>query len=395
MTRLSLVAVMSIVTVLFFSCKDPNEYRVDAAFAGYLQRFEDSAAVRGKNFDLQGGGLIMEFANLKDNTAGLTHYENPIRIEFDRDYWNQISNNAGSDLMKEDLVFHELGHGLLNRKHLNTTLENGDWKSIMCGGDKANGRSWNINYKGMRRLYYINELFKESTPAPDFSSNQFVADSSGYTPKLKLSFDDAANAGWRIVDTTSFKTSLENGRMRFESKTSKILMAFFPNTNINVQSDFSYELNMEYSSNDLTGQFGIVFGNVPNGSTGSTDPVEYFTIDKNKNMYMGNRTWYSYFTQLLENQIKPAAGNKLKVFKSGNMLYYFVNNVYSYCSEIETKVAGTQYGFVIPAKGVLYLDNLVISQRSYSGASQKTIINQPVEFDCVAIESLNQGLIKR
>jgi hypothetical protein len=138
-----------------------------------------------------------------------------------------------------------------------------------------------------------------------------------------------------------------------------------------------------------------VFGNVPNGSTGSTDPVEYFTIDKNKNMYMGNRTWYSYFTQLLENQIKPAAGNKLKVFKSGNMLYYFVNNVYSYCSEIETKVAGTQYGFVIPAKGVLYLDNLVISQRSYSGASQKTIINQPVEFDCVAIESLNQGLIKR
>lgn len=394
MIRLSLVAVILIVTVLFFSCKDPDEYSVDPSFAVYLQRFEDSAAVRGKNFDLQSTGLIMKFAKLKDNTAGLTHYENPIRIEFDRDYWNKISNTAGSDLMKEDLVFHELGHGLLNRKHLNTTLENGDWKSIMCGGDKVNGRSWNINYKGIRRLYYINELFNESTPAPDFSSNQFFADSTGYTPKVKFNFDNAANTGWKIVDTTYYKTSLVNGRMRFESKISSMLL-FFSKTLISVQSDFSYELNMEYGSDDLTGQFGIVFGNVPDGSTGSTDPIEYFTIDKNKNMYMGNRTWYSYFTQLLENQIKPAAGNKLKVFKSGNMLYYFINNVYSYCSEIETKVAGTQFGFVIPAKGVLYLDDLVISQRAFSGVSSKAILNQSVEFGCVPVESLNQGLIKR
>jgi hypothetical protein len=359
-----------------------------------LQRFEDSAAVRGKNFDLQNTGLIMEFANLKDNTAGLTHYEHPIRIEFDRDYWNKISNNAGSDLMKEDLVFHELGHGLLNRKHLNTTLENGDWKSIMCGGDKVNGRSWNINYKGMRRLYYINELFNESTPAPDFSSIQFFADSTGYTPKVKLSFDNVASAGWKIVDTTFYKTSLVNGRMRFESKTTNLLM-FFSKTNIDIQSDFSYELNMEYANDDLTGQFGIVFGNVPGGSNGSSDPVEYFTIDKSKNMYMGNRTWYSYFTQLQENQIIPTSGNKLKIFKTGKMLYYFINNVYSYCSEIETQVDGTQYGFVVPAKGVLYLDNLIISQRSASGVSQKAISNQPVVFDCVAVQSLNQGIIKR
>jgi len=122
----------------FFSCKDTDEYNVDSAFTDYLQRFEDEAATRGRYFDLHKTGLIIEFGNLKGGYAGLTHYENPIRIEIDQKYWNAITKYAGSDLMKEDLIFHELGHGLLGRKHLNSTLENGDWKSIMCGGDKVN-----------------------------------------------------------------------------------------------------------------------------------------------------------------------------------------------------------------------------------------------------------------
>jgi len=32
---------------------------------------------RGKDFDLQNTGLIVEFADLKDEQAGLCHYENP------------------------------------------------------------------------------------------------------------------------------------------------------------------------------------------------------------------------------------------------------------------------------------------------------------------------------
>ena len=114
--------------LVFTSCKDSKEYRVDSSFSDYLQRFETEAASRGRTFDPQSSGLIIEFANLKDNTAGLTHYEKPIRIEIDQTYWNDISKSAGADLMKEDLIFHELGHGLLKREHLNTTLENGDWK---------------------------------------------------------------------------------------------------------------------------------------------------------------------------------------------------------------------------------------------------------------------------
>lgn len=373
----------SLLILSFFlsSCNDPNEYRVDATFVDYLQLFENEAAKRDKNFDLQSTGLIIEFADLKDNTAGLTHYENPIRIEIDETYWKAISKSAGADLMKEDLIFHELGHGLLGRKHMNSTLENGDWKSIMCGGDKINGRSWNINYKGMRREYYINELFDESTPVPEFSSIQLMVDTTGYTSNLFLSFDSEAQAGWEIKDIIEYKTSIDKGRLKFESKVNDIYLVFLRIASISVQTDFSFELSIQYPLGGATNQYGMIFGHVPEGSMGINDPVEYFTINNNKNMQMGNRTWFSFFTEINQTSILTGGKNKLKVVKIGKLLYYFINNVYTYCSEMEVIENGNRFGFMVPSKGTVYIDNFGISQNIKSSAAAKIIQNQIVEFE--------------
>jgi hypothetical protein len=206
------------------ACKDETEYRVDNEFEEYVIRFETEASARGRNFDFKSTGLIVEFADLKDDKAGLCHYEKPIRIEIDKKYWTAIGKSAGADAMKEDLLFHELGHGILNRRHLNTTLENGDWKSMMCGGEKVNDRPWNINYRGERRPYYIDELFNESTAAPDFSSIHLFADTSGFARRVFLSFDteDKKDAAWPMGDSLNYKTSIDNKRLRFESKISKL-----------------------------------------------------------------------------------------------------------------------------------------------------------------------------
>jgi len=147
---------------LSISCKDTNEYRVNDEFTPYVQKFIDEAALRGKTYDFEKTGLIIEFANLDNDVAGLCHYEDPIRIQIDKDYWNALQGTEGEELMKEDLIFHEMGHGILGRKHINDILENGDWKSIMCGGDKVDDRPWNINYRGFRRTYYLDELFNHT-----------------------------------------------------------------------------------------------------------------------------------------------------------------------------------------------------------------------------------------
>ncbi len=304
-----------VVTFGLASCKNSSEHRVGSEFTVYVQRFQDEATKHGKNLDLINGGLIVEFADLKDGVAGLCHYEKPIRIEIDKTYWAAIEKFADADLMKEDLLFHELGHGFLGRKHLNTLLENGDWKSIMCGGDKVNGRSWNINYHGVRRTYYVDELFNESTAAPVYSSLQLVVDTTGYTPTYSLNFNSLSQAGWPIAETTNYSTTLTtDGKLKFQSKNSQSYLVSTP-IQTAISSNFSYELTVENPTGNTTDQYGIIFGVIPDGSTANNAPLEYFNINNGKKMFMGNRTYYSFFTELDESKIVPSGKNKLKVFK--------------------------------------------------------------------------------
>jgi len=87
--KLSFYIFILLITLIVTSCGDPNEYRVEPVFAEYVQRFELEAAKRGKDYKLQTEGLIIEFAKLKNDQAGLCHYEDPIRIEVDSIYWKK------------------------------------------------------------------------------------------------------------------------------------------------------------------------------------------------------------------------------------------------------------------------------------------------------------------
>jgi hypothetical protein len=377
-----------------FSCNDPDEYTVDSEFAVYLERFQTEAAKNNKTFDLQATGLIIEFAKLKNNIAGLTHYEDPIRIEIDKNYWAEISNTAGADLMKENLIFHELGHGLLGREHLNTTLENGEWKSIMCGGDKINDRSWNINYRGERKQYYLDELFKENTPEPEFSSNLLLVDTTGFSKLIERNFESVDQMIWSAVDDSDHKISLDNGRLRFQSKVDDIYLIYvnLKDSPIDINSNFAYELTLQYPAGDATNQYGIVFG--PVSSDGVNDPVEYFSINNNKKMFMGNRSWYSYFTELEKQSIINAGKNKLKIFKIGTFIYYFINNTYCYSSEIEASSNLNQFGFMVPSQGTMWIDNFIVYQKTNSKKTQKVNQNINLEFNTSRVKSLNQGVIR-
>ncbi|MEI8273591.1 MAG: hypothetical protein WCG08_13295 [Paludibacter sp.] len=382
--------------VLLISCKDPKEYRIAPAFTDYLQRFETEGALRGHNFSPQTDGLIIEFANLSANTAGLTHYETPIRIEIDKAYWNDITSSAGADLMKEDLLFHELGHGLLGRSHLNTTLDNDDWKSIMCGGTKVADRAWNINYRGVRRKYYVDELFDVNTVLPDFASLTLPVDTTGFTTVYSKTFTNVSQSIWLDKTSSQLAISIDNRRIRFQSSVDKIFLVFasLPSA-IDINSTFSYEMTFYYPTGDVSNQYGLIFGPVAAKSDGTSDPIEYFTINNNKKMYMGNRSCYSFYTELSESSIVSAGVNKLKVYKFGTSLYYFINNVYCYTTEMVANANINEVGFMMPALGTVWLTDLIIAYKGGSAENSMKIKQiQPIDVRIQAIDKQFQHTVK-
>ncbi|MFK7846773.1 MAG: hypothetical protein AB8G77_15840 [Rhodothermales bacterium] len=71
-----------------------------------------------------------------------------------------------SEQDNEALVFHELGHMVLDRNHRDELLPNNSRSSIMVGSNLAGLYVGNVL---SRRSYYIDELFDATTPVPDWA----------------------------------------------------------------------------------------------------------------------------------------------------------------------------------------------------------------------------------
>jgi len=75
------------------------------------------------------------------------------RITIDDLFWERSSN-----LGKEFVVFHELGHCFLHREHLEDSTSNGICVSLMRSG---NGECRDA-YNARNREFYLDELFSQS-----------------------------------------------------------------------------------------------------------------------------------------------------------------------------------------------------------------------------------------
>ena len=60
------------------------------------------------------------------------------------------------------------------------------------------------------------------------------------------------------------------------------------------------------------------------------------------------------------------------------MLYYFINDVYVYCSEIVIAQSAGYFGFIVPPKATVWLDNMKISVKKNSNIQRN--INTKTEF---------------
>jgi hypothetical protein len=151
---------------------EPNIYQIDKELEPFLQTFLEEGKKRGIEIKLE--NLIMIFGTSTEDICGKcnkkdSNGQRTITIIKDQICWiNAAKEN------QEALIFHELGHCLLNRLHRDNRFPNGADVSIMnsksygpyepCAYDLG-GNNSNCN-KTSRRSYYMDELFDEKTRIP-------------------------------------------------------------------------------------------------------------------------------------------------------------------------------------------------------------------------------------
>ena len=120
----------------------------------YFQRFEEAAEKQGIAIDLNAQNISAEIMEItEDGVAGTCSYgsHQPEHIVIDKTFWKETS-----DLFKEMIVFHELGHCSLFLGHREEVNADGTCASIMRSG-LGDCRD---NYRVSTRESYWEELFK-------------------------------------------------------------------------------------------------------------------------------------------------------------------------------------------------------------------------------------------
>ena len=364
-----------ILQLFFYSCKkDSHEYSVAPEFDEYVQRFRDEANKCGLTFDFQKSGLIIEFTNDLGKFDGMCHYEKPIRIQIDKTAWDKYGKYSNGDLLREKLIFHELGHGFLGRKHKNDLFQTGDWVSMMHGGNgelPSDGRkSWNINYRRMRRDYYIDELFNPTTAFPLWATENhtFKADSI-MTAVFTESFIDNGNH-WSIGIGDSSISSINNGLYSFQNISKHQSYYVAKTISVDKTKNFSFEIDLKLISVSDDKDCGIVWG----GNSGSN--LYYFKMTNDKRFKVGNYSNFGWYIEVPNNAIKPSDYNKLVVCHFDSIFYLFINDVYVYQTDYDG-FFGDIFGFQLQPQTTVLVDKMQISYIT-SGAFKVDIL--PVEI---------------
>jgi hypothetical protein len=153
MKNLKYTAFALILHLFFISCSKENSQVIESELQIHFINFEAEAAAHGLDIDLSSIDLNGYIQNIETRgTLGQckSYSDGSKQVIVDEQYWNRISDSE-----REYLVFHELGHCVLEREHNDGKDENGNCISIMQSGNNECKSVYNAEYK----TELLNELF--------------------------------------------------------------------------------------------------------------------------------------------------------------------------------------------------------------------------------------------
>lgn len=136
-----------------YSGMDDDYSYIDPQIKPYFDAFIKEASDRNITIDTYSIKMTFAKIDVEGRQGNTSHRHHEIKIDSSGYRWKEYP---------ESIVFHELGHLLLNRSHNNYRI-NFNPTSIM---DSNEIPEYELGRPELRK-YYMDELFDPSTPVPD------------------------------------------------------------------------------------------------------------------------------------------------------------------------------------------------------------------------------------
>lgn len=296
--------------ILLGSCRHENMQVYPDEFSPYVDEFFFQANQRGYNLNATHFNFSIQFGETDDNIGGFCNSKgNAITI-------NPEDWEARDTFQREHIIFHELGHCILNREHRNTETPSNECFSYMKGAEDDFDCSLNL-HSTYWRDYYLDELFDESTPLPEW----YLTNQAYSIPNLN--FTDS------VVISDTLTDWLEITTFRFSQRDTFLFEMTFHNTNPEEKSVGFYIGNLVFLHCDdcaLT-KTSIQLGNTRIFSTGgiALHSDIKFTVSRNKDIV----SFYvnDYFVHAMEYALIEGNRLKTKIFdeQMGMSIRYLYN----------------------------------------------------------------------
>lgn len=153
MKKIKYVGLTLVLYLFFISCNKDDSQVIESELQAHFTNFESEANAHGLDIDISAIGVNGYIQNIETRgTLGQckSYSDGSQQVIVDEQYWNRISDNE-----REYLVFHELGHCILEKEHNDEQDENGNCISIMQSGNNGCKSVYNTEYKAQ----LLNELF--------------------------------------------------------------------------------------------------------------------------------------------------------------------------------------------------------------------------------------------
>ena len=332
--------------IILSACSKDKVYNVPPEVEVYVQRFEDEAQARGYDIEIKrlkvnfvdnlsnGGDAIAGRCN---NPGGRTPH-----IELSSDFLEM------SPEVQEQLVFHELGHCVLEREHVDAFMSNGHYSSIM------NTHYWTyLEGQEYKRDHYLNELFNPYRIEPHWTRTIITHGDVAASQKTTLFSDDFDNNsnGWNLVNSNGHSISISGGQLLMSSSTTQGLAAL---RNFNIPGSDNYEIEASYRVVVDRDQTNAIFFQV--------DGIyHFFGIDRGEDVSIGLLTNPESVVTGTREGIDAGEYHTFTMRKLDDQMLFFIDGTLQ-----DYRIVGQQsvegFGFLIGAAAQIEVQSMVLNQ---------------------------------